>query len=307
MDTEHWASYYRSGALVSCPTNPEPYYTMELRDAWGRFFAELDDGDRILDLGTGNGPVALIAKETAEEYARTFAIDGVDLADIDPHLHVPNGQNMLSGISFHGGVNTEALPFDDQQFEAVTGQYIVEYTDTGKTLGECARVIAPGGRCQFILHHMDSVIVRNALESIRQAELIDETEAIGRFRAYCEPAHKPATRNAIYAAGEVLQAEAKASSNPLLLRYVIDAISGMLASRSRLTEEELIERTNTLEHELAQWVLRLKDLADAARSAEEMAALVMRAEGAGFVVVDLDEQMQADKLIGWRLSMNGPL
>ena len=80
MTSDHWASYYRSGALVSCPTNPEPYYTMEVRDAWVRFFAALADGDRVLDIGTGNGPVALIARQTAEENTRSYRIDGVDLA-----------------------------------------------------------------------------------------------------------------------------------------------------------------------------------------------------------------------------------
>ena len=180
MDTDHWASYYRSGALVSCPTNPEPYYTMEVREAWAQFFSGLDDGDRILDLGTGNGPVALIASETARENARHYEIDGVDLADINPHQHVPGGANLLAGIRFHGGVNIESLPFSGQKFDAISGQYIVEYTDKGKTIAECARVLTPGGRCQFILHHDDSIIVRNALESLRQAELISKRKTIQR-------------------------------------------------------------------------------------------------------------------------------
>lgn len=312
-DTDHWASYYRSGALVSCPTNPEPYYTMEVRDAWVRFFRELADGDQILDLGTGNGPVALIARETAAMLSRQYGIDGVDLADIDPHQNVPDGAKLLSGIRFHGGVDIETLPFADRAFDAVSGQYILEYTDSAKSLAECARVLAPGGRCQFILHHLDSVIVRNALSSLGHADLIRETRVIRKFVDYCNrmdvaPGNVANARAALFDVGESLQSEAKESSNPLLLRFVIDFVSDMLANRSQMPAGELLRQTIMLEKELKRWVQRLTDLAKAALSKEEMDALIAHAKDCDFRVTDLSEQMQGgDNLVGWRLTISRPL
>lgn len=313
MNLKHWESYYRGGALVSCPTNPEPYYTMEVRQAWENFFAALDDGARILDLGTGNGPIALIARETADANARTFQIDGVDLADIDPHNDVPEGTELLRGINFHAGVNTEDLPFADGQFAAVSGQYIVEYTDAGKSLAECLRVLSPGGRCQFILHHLDSIIVRNGIESLRQADIVQhETKTLRKFRRYCErssesPARADSARRQLLAAGAQLQRMAEESSNPLLLKFVIDSVSALLRNRERLSRGQMLQRTNLLERELRNWVLRLQDLVSAALSERDVADLLQDCRALGFSDLTSSTQMQGSvNLIGWRLTMTRP-
>lgn len=307
MDLDHWESYYAGGALVSCPTDPEPYYTMEVRDAWTDFFGALGDGARILDLGTGNGAVALIANETAAAGSRNVRIDGIDLARIDPKRHVPDGERLLDGIDFHGGVSTESLPFEDSTFAAISGQYIVEYTDAEKTLREVVRVLAPGGRCQFILHHVDSIIVRNAGESLRQAALvIHETGALETFRRYCEQPDPPRRRD-LYDLGERLQRDALASSNPLLLRFVIDAISGMLANRSSVSSDVMRRRTESLERELDHWVRRLEDLVSAALSEEAVRRLARLATALGFTGARVDVQRQGDEhVVGWRMAMVKP-
>lgn len=313
MGTEHWESYYRGGALVSCPTNPEPYYTMEVRDAWVGFFSLLGDGDRVLDLGTGNGPVALIASETAADSGFELHIDGVDLADIDPAKYVPDGERLLRGIHFHGGVSTEALPFDEASFAAVSGQYIVEYTDAAKTLAEALRVLEPGGRCQFILHHSDSLIVRNGIESLRQAELVhSETRTMRKFRRYCElaaesPRRAESARRQLMAAGERLQREADRSANPLLLQFVIDSIVKLLRNRSRLGRGELLKQTNLVERELKNWVRRLRDLVSSALSQEDIEGLARIAGECGFADVLFEIQTQGgDKLVGWRMTLRRP-
>lgn len=310
MDTDHWESYYRGGALVSCPTNPEPYYSMEVREAWSGFFAPLPDGARILDLGTGNGPVALIAKQTAAENGVELGIDGVDLANINPTKYVPDGANLLSGISFHPGVATEALPFDDAAFAAISGQYIVEYTDPGRTFAECRRVLAPGGRCQFILHHHESLIVRNGIESLRQADVVqNETKTIRKFRRYCEragksPAQAESARRQLVAAGDKLQREAGASKNPLLLKFVIDSVSALLENRTRLSRGQILQQTNRLERELNNWAKRLQDLVSAAVSEDGMENLVHIAGDCGLEDIRFELQMQGgDNLVGWRLNM----
>ena len=251
----------------------------------------------------------LIAKETAAENDCQFAIDAVDRADIDPHRYVPGGASLLAGIRFHGGVDVEALPFQARQFNAVCGQYILEYTAMDETLSECARVLKPGGSCQFILHHADSIIVRNACESLRQADLVDETDAIRKFVDYCkrgmgEPADAELARQAVYETGEILQARAKSSANALLLRFVIDSISNLLAQRSRLSFDEISTQTRDLESELRRWVQRLKDLTAAALSEEQMNALVNTAQANGFFAIVSGEQYQGgENLVGWRLTM----
>jgi ubiquinone/menaquinone biosynthesis C-methylase UbiE len=310
VSLKHWETYYRGGALVSCPTNTEPNYSKELREAWVSFFARLPDGARILDVGCGNGPVALIAKETATDLNRTFQIDAVDLAEIDPVRCVPNGETLFEGIRFHPGVSTENLPFNTSCMDAVCGQYIIEYTDVSRTLGEIARVSRPGGACQFILHHMDSIVVRNARESLRQANFaLDEAKVVRLFRRYCEkldqsPARAQSVRRALFDVGARMQNAAEASENPLFLQFVIDSINALLQHRGRISHGLLLRETNRLDHELKNWVRRLHDLVSGAQSEEDIAGIMSKAEELAFIAINSKTQVQdSDNLVGWRLNM----
>ena len=310
MTLDHWASYYRGGALVSCPVNAGLNYDQEVRDEWVTFFAALPDGARILDIGTGNGAIALIAKETGAERSRDFRVKAVDLAEIDPPKYVPDGAKVLAGIEFSGGVSTEALPFEESGFDAISGQYIVEYTDVPATLRECARVLAPGGVCQFILHHEDSIVVANARESLHQAARIrDETRLIAQFRRYCELLGESAdraepARQGFIAAGRELEEEAGSSSNPLFLNFVLDSITRLLENRQPLGRAGLLEQVDRLERVLAEWASRLDDLVSAALDASDMQRLAAEAEADGFQDIAYELQMQGGAtLVGWRLHM----
>jgi ubiquinone/menaquinone biosynthesis C-methylase UbiE len=311
MKLDHWETYYRGGAIVSCPTGAEANYSLEVRDAWVRFFGALPDGARILDIGCGNGPLVLIAKETAAEMSRIFEIDAVDLADIDPLADVAGGRKLFDGVRFHARVSTEDLPFEASTFDAVCGQYIIEYTNVSKTLGEAARVLRPGGPCQLVVHHKDSIVVRNARESLRQADMaLNELKVLRRFRRYCElleqsPETAGPAEKSFFDAGARMGEAAKGSSNPLFLEFVINAIKSLLKNRSRIGPAELLRQTKRLEDELTNWVRRLDDLASGARTACDMQEMVSQASDAGFESIELAEQMQdVDTLVGWRLSMH---
>ena len=310
MNLDHWESYYRGGALVSCPTSAEPNYSAAVRAAWDRFFRQLPDGSRILDIGCGNGPLALIAKETATELSRSFEIDAVDFAAIDPAANVPDGEKIFRGIRFHSRVNIEDLPFESSSFDAVCGQYIIEYTDSPVSLAEAARVLRPAGKCQLIVHHCDSIVVRNARESLQQADLaLHELQILRLFRRYCQmleesPRKAGAAEKAFFDAGARMGVAAGDSSNPLFLEFVINSVRSLLKHRSRLGRDALLEQTNRLERDLDNWVRRLHDLVSGAQSEDDMATMISEAENRGFEAVELALQMQdADTLVGWRLNM----
>ena len=310
MSLNHWEAYYRGGALVSCPIDTEPNYSGEVRAAWVSFFSGLSDGARILDLGCGNGPVALIAKETANEISRTFQIEAVDLAEIDPVSNVSKGATLFQGIRFHSRVSTENLPFNTASMNAVCGQYIIEYTDVSRTLAEVARVLQPDGVCQFILHHADSIVVENARESLRQASFaLDEVKVLRLFRRYCEkldrsPARAESARHALLDGGSKMQNAAQASENPLFLQFVLDSMDSLLQQQDRMTRGQMLKETNRLERELKNWVRRLNDLACSAQSEEDIAAITSEAVKLGFRSMSSETQVQdGDNLVGWRLKM----
>ena len=87
LSLEQWETYYRGGAISTCPTARDGGYDLEVREAWVEFFTPLPDGARILDIGTGNGVVPLIAADTAAALGRRWEIHGADLAQIDPPRH----------------------------------------------------------------------------------------------------------------------------------------------------------------------------------------------------------------------------
>ena len=62
MKLRHWEQNYGDGSLASVPLGSDRGYSLELRDVWTEFFGEMGDGCRILDVGTGKGAIALIAR-----------------------------------------------------------------------------------------------------------------------------------------------------------------------------------------------------------------------------------------------------
>ena len=312
VSQDHWSAYYRGGALVSCPTNPEPGYTGRVRAAWETFFGGLAANAGVLDLGTGNGPVLLIAKSVAEANGLALRLTGVDLAEIDPPSDVPGGAELFDGIEFHAGVSTEALPFESATFDAVSGQFIVEYTDTAATLAETARVLVPGGRAQLILHHADSLIVSNARESLRQAGLVHESRVVGKAERYFERsgdagAAAETARQKLIAAGKHLEEASAGSTNPLFLDYVLHSITTLLEHHRRLSRGELVRHVRRLARELNLWQRRLEDLVGAALDATALDAFAATARTAGLIDVSYEPQRQdGDVLIGWRLSARKP-
>lgn len=308
MSLKHWQVYYRTGALATCPTGPDGTYDREVRDAWVEFFSARPDGARILDIGTGNGAVALIAKETAAGLGLTFEIHGTDLAEIDPHRDVPDGQRRLAGIRFHSEVATESLPFEAGYFNGICAQYALEYMKIDEALMEIQRVLAPTGRARFILHHTDSVLVQNARESLQQTDMVlKETRIYRLLGRYLDAFHKssPNTQyhlDALMKAGETLKRAAASAKSRLVLRVTLEAVQRLVNARTRMSPAMLEQEVSRVEAELRASVTRLKDLCQCALGETELDELASIAGDAGLALVDQGLQLHAGtNLVGWRV------
>lgn len=310
VSLEHWETYYRGGALATCPTSAGGGYDQELRTAWVEFFSRLPDAARILDVGTGNGVVALIARETAAELGRNFEIHGTDLARINPLHHLQGGAERLAGIQFHAGVATEDLPFEAEHFDAISGHYALEYTIIDDALAEIHRVLKPGGQARFILHHKDSRLVHNALRSLRHADwVLKETKIYRLLRRFVEAERKSrmAARNPwleLNTAAEFLQEGLREPGAALVLGVTLDAVQKLLAARSRLNPAAMEREISRAERELRASVRRLHDLVDRAQRETDLAAIEATATQIGFEVLERVEQLHAGaNLVGWRLTL----
>ncbi len=164
-----WTRYWATGALSSLPEVYGDPAEGPPAAVWRRELASLGDRARILDLGCGNGAVALLAAHTAAERGACWEIHGVDLAAIDPARAVSGRyRDAVSGVTFHPATPMSATPFAGGYFDLVAGQFAIEYGDPPRVLAEVSRVLRPGGRAAFVVHLQESAVVATARVELAQ-------------------------------------------------------------------------------------------------------------------------------------------
>ncbi len=112
---------------------------------------ELEDGDRLLDVGCGTGAAVRAATELVERAV------GLDLS---PNMltEARNRARGLPGAEFVEG-DSENLPFDDGEFTAVLcTTSLHHYPRPDAAAREFARVLAPGGRAVIGDFTRDAVV-----------------------------------------------------------------------------------------------------------------------------------------------------
>lgn len=101
--------------------------------------------DRVLDVATGPGFLALLFAERATE------VIGIDLTPAMLAQAEANRQaRQIANVRFQEG-DAESLTFPDASFDIVTcGSAFHHLVDPGRVLAEMARVVRPGGRVALI-------------------------------------------------------------------------------------------------------------------------------------------------------------
>ncbi len=152
-----WTAFWQeSGAGTQCVAGA-PDILQTQKQHWSSFAASLNAGTRVLDLGCGAGAVARTLLATR----RDVQITGIDIAKVP--LVIDPLVDLLSDTAM------ESLPFADASFGAVVSQFGFEYGEVDKAADEAARVLAPGGRFSFLVHHAKSSVLavsRAALDAL---------------------------------------------------------------------------------------------------------------------------------------------
>jgi demethylmenaquinone methyltransferase/2-methoxy-6-polyprenyl-1,4-benzoquinol methylase len=107
--------------------------------------AGLRRGDRVLDLATGTGELALALARRVGPSGRVI---GVDLT----RAMLAEARRKIVGVPYDPTISliemdaSRSLPFPDESFHAATMGLALRYFDAPVTISEMARVVKPGGR-----------------------------------------------------------------------------------------------------------------------------------------------------------------
>lgn len=152
----HWSGLWRSGVLHSCSQGIGENYDAEIGMFWRQCILDLPERATVLDVGTGNGAILLLARQLRPD----LRLIGVDLADIDPVAHMADGARLYAGIHFHPRTAMQSLPVPAASVDLLTSQYAFEYAPEREALLEFRRVLSPTGRLAMIVHGDGTEIAR---------------------------------------------------------------------------------------------------------------------------------------------------
>lgn len=171
---QHWNEYWQHAGVLNsfAEGKANQGYEGAIKAFWDDCFGELKSTAKILDVGTGNGALALLAVDFASANKKRFKVEGADAAAIEPSKNAKEDiAKSIAKITFHSETPAEKLPHEDGSLDAVISQFGFEYADNDKALAEIARVLNAKGKFTALVHHQDSDLT---VSSQHGAEILDQ-------------------------------------------------------------------------------------------------------------------------------------
>ncbi|WP_313251722.1 class I SAM-dependent methyltransferase [Stenotrophomonas sp.] len=240
-----WTRLWRTGVLHSCASGIDGNYDDGFARFWLRQFEPLHEGARIIDVGTGNGAIPLLAQSISQARNLHWQLHGVDIADIDPPGSIDARSCTYQGIAFHPNTSMTELPFGDGAADLICSQFAFEYAPRDLAITEILRVIGTHGRAALVMHSEDSLIhtiSRSQWEAchwlLQESDVFDActrllrhiaqaTDAPARRRLSLDPAAESA-RTAFNAAATQLMERIELSPDAQVLQTTAQALGRML-------------------------------------------------------------------------------
>lgn len=259
-DAKAWGDFWASNAggnANGCLPDRWAVIEQAQRGAWNGFVAGLDSGARVLDLATGDGRVLGWMRKVRPD----LALEGIDLAPTLP----PAPQ----GTKTQGGVAMEALPFEDDSFDAVVSQFGFEYGDVAKVAAEIARVLKPGGAVGIMVHRGDGPILEHNLKRRRELLWALKEKGIARKLRSALAGGPAAVEGAAKQAAKVAQAGAKKFGQQSPAWEIPEAIRRSCLMGQRAGVGSIIETIGRIEAQAKNELGRIASLNRACGTADK--------------------------------------
>ncbi|MHA1544488.1 MAG: class I SAM-dependent methyltransferase [Alphaproteobacteria bacterium] len=294
-----WDRQWRGKILSTCAQHMDPEAGREIGAQWAEFYGALAKGSKILDIGTGNGLLPLIALQVSDSTGKDFEVHGADLAEIDPAKAVPEQAAGLNRITFHSNCPSENLPFENNSLDAITAQHAFEYGDQAKSAAEVARILKKGGKIRFLIHAADSEIIKANTCKIEQSRyILDEA---GLFELTLEAA-KTGQGEDLRAALEKTDEHFSGDPNTADLIQLLDLLWGAYEQRDKFQSDQVYQHwIAENKAELAAQKLRIEALIEAAMDKAGVEALAKTFQNLGIKVKTSEIQAKVGGQVGWLL------
>lgn len=284
-----WDRYWQADRVAACLDEQSVNYNTAIASEWRSFFESLPVEASILDICTGNGAVALMAKDTASKTGQKFDVHGIDRAEINPAHFIESDLVGLDEITFRGRTDVNDMPFGDGQFTAVTSQYGLEYTEIDRSVPEIARVLTAGGKTRFVIHAAEGGVTQNARFELDEIErFLKETRILLRTRKAVEltwKAERGVLKKSLLVRAEKADAKfheamqkgksSKKSIGQLVFwDKVLESVQHIYQVRHANELDALMSEIDAVETELAAYRGRLEALVGASKDPDERARLI---------------------------------
>ncbi|UXK07265.1 class I SAM-dependent methyltransferase [Shewanella putrefaciens] len=193
---EQWTNYWQqTRALNSFAEGQSALgYHGDLQHFWYKQIDSLPSVANILDIGTGNGALAVLCHQYGFSRSAQWDITAIDAADIKPHLNYYSEKsinNAIKSIHFWGNTNIESSPFEGHKFDFLCSQFALEYSNLSLSLLECIRLLKPNGKLCAVMHSENSDIVLDSQAGLVILNLfLSESDVLVRIKNLLELAEK---------------------------------------------------------------------------------------------------------------------
>ena len=210
-----------------------------VRNFWASACRNWNSGDRVLDLGCGNGALAVSLAALARKTGRTFRYTGLDQAAIHP----PRDADFEPlEVVLMDNTPAESAQLPEPGFERVVSQYGFEYCDREAVSANMAAWLVPEGTVSLLVHTRESHVtaeVGYTLEQFRMAEesalLVLVARLLSRLvqlgGAENADRRAGAMRDLINKTCQELTDKAEHMPNPYFLKNFVSVCLGSFASK----------------------------------------------------------------------------
>ncbi|WP_417681396.1 class I SAM-dependent methyltransferase [Pseudidiomarina aquimaris] len=321
---EHWSKYWHtSGVLNSfAEGDANSGYTGDLQKFWEQQLKDVPRGATVVDLGTGNGALALLAQNFGITNQKEFAVHGIDAAKINPVEQFeksPAIARKLKKIEFHSETPIEKMPFDADAIDVMIAQFAFEYAPQKEALEAVIKQLKPQGKLVAVMHHTDSALVKDSkvgvtvlTEILENTPLFQQSDMLLDLASQAIPqigadgwASYPHNQVLTRSIQWMMKALQEKFSKPQELNYVNDVVRRIARIFEVMNAKNLDDCKRQLAYEyhvLNDHRLRLQDQLDAALNKKQATALVKAAEKQG-ASAELDTLEIDGSPFGWTLKL----